>query len=96
MKYWLSGKDVDILVNDYYFFKALTGARSINKKKINMLTDGQEVRDFLYAEDCCIGLEKIMLKYKEIKRLKKSIKKRISGYCGNYRYCFRSLYYTRS
>ena len=47
--------------------------KGIKKKKINMLTDGQEVRDFLYAEDCCIGLEKIMLKYKEIKRLKKSI-----------------------
>ena len=47
--------------------------KGIKKKKINMLTDGQEVRDFLYAEDCCIGLEKIMLKYIEIKRLKKSI-----------------------
>ena len=47
--------------------------KGIKKKKINMLTDGQEVRDFLYAEDCCIGLEKIMLKYKEIRRLKKSI-----------------------
>ena len=47
--------------------------KGIKKKKIKMLTDGQEVRDFLYAEDCCIGLEKIMLKYKEIKRLKKSI-----------------------
>ena len=47
--------------------------KGIKKKKINMLTDGQEVRDFLYAEDCCIGLEKIMLKYKEIKRQKKSI-----------------------
>ena len=47
--------------------------KGIKKKEINMLTDGQEVRDFLYAEDCCIGLERIMLKYKEIKRLKKSI-----------------------
>ena len=47
--------------------------KGIKKKKINMLTDGQEVRDFLYAEDCCIGLEKIMHKYKEIKKLKKSI-----------------------
>ena len=47
--------------------------KGIKKKRINMLTDGQEARDFLYAEDCCIGLEKIMLKYKEIKRLKKSI-----------------------
>jgi len=27
MEYWLSGKDVDVIVNDYYF-KALTGARS--------------------------------------------------------------------
>jgi nucleoside-diphosphate-sugar epimerase len=32
--------------------------------KIEMLTDGTEVRDFLYAEDCCKGLETIMLNHK--------------------------------
>ena len=31
--------------------------------KIEMLTNGQEVRDFLYAEDCCKGLEMIMNNY---------------------------------
>lgn len=31
--------------------------------KIEMLTDGNEVRDFLYAEDCCKGLEMIMNNY---------------------------------
>jgi nucleoside-diphosphate-sugar epimerase len=32
---------------------------------INMMTDGQEEREFLYAEDCCEALETIMLNYKE-------------------------------
>lgn len=30
---------------------------------IDMLTDGQEERDFLYAEDCCEALESIMINY---------------------------------
>lgn len=30
---------------------------------ISMLTDGEEVRDFLYAEDCCEALEMIMKNY---------------------------------
>lgn len=47
--------------------------KGIKKKKIHMLTDGREERDFLYAEDCCNGLEKIMLKYREIKKTKKSV-----------------------
>lgn len=34
---------------------------------IDMLTDGQEEREFLYAEDCCEALETIMLKYKEFR-----------------------------
>jgi nucleoside-diphosphate-sugar epimerase len=34
---------------------------------IDMLTDGQEVREFLYAEDCCEGLETIMLNYNEFR-----------------------------
>ena len=47
--------------------------KGLKKKKINMLTDGKEERDFLYAEDCCSGLEIIMLKYKQIKKIKHSI-----------------------
>ena len=30
-----------------------------------MLTDGEEVRQFLYAEDCCEGLEAVMKNYDE-------------------------------
>ena len=32
---------------------------------IDMLTNGQEEREFLYAEDCCEALETIMQKYNE-------------------------------
>jgi nucleoside-diphosphate-sugar epimerase len=32
-----------------------------------MLTDGNEKRDFLYAEDCCRGLEIIMNKFDKLK-----------------------------
>jgi len=31
-----------------------------------MLTDGEEVRQFLYAEDCCEGLEAIMNNYQDL------------------------------
>lgn len=41
MNYWLSGKDVDIIVNDYYYFKALTGARSCGNKKIMRENDNK-------------------------------------------------------
>jgi len=34
---------------------------------VEMLTDGTESRQFLYAEDCCEALETIMLKYNEFK-----------------------------
>jgi len=37
--------------------------KALNKKKIQMLTNGFEERDFLYADDCCCGLEIIMKKY---------------------------------
>jgi nucleoside-diphosphate-sugar epimerase len=30
-----------------------------------MMTDGTEQREFLYAEDCCEALEKVMLEYGE-------------------------------
>lgn len=39
-------------------------------KKINMLTDGKEKRDFLYSEDCCTGLELIMKNYNFFKKEK--------------------------
>jgi len=32
-----------------------------------MLTDGTEERQFLYAEDCCEALETVMLNYKDFK-----------------------------
>jgi len=32
---------------------------------VEMLTDGEEVRQFLYAEDCCEGLEAVMKNYDE-------------------------------
>ena len=32
---------------------------------IDMLTDGTEQREFLYAEDCCEALEQVMLEYSE-------------------------------
>ena len=32
-----------------------------------MITDGKEERQFLYAEDCCEGLEAVMKNYKELK-----------------------------
>jgi len=47
--------------------------KGIKNKKIDMLTNGKEVRDFLYAEDCCNGLEIIMKKFNQIKKSKKSI-----------------------
>jgi nucleoside-diphosphate-sugar epimerase len=37
--------------------------KALNKKKILMLTNGREERDFLYADDCCNGLEIVMKKY---------------------------------
>jgi len=32
---------------------------------IDMLTDGEEEREFLYAEDCCEALEMLMMNYQE-------------------------------
>ena len=46
---------------------------ALKGNKINMLTNGKEKRDFLFAEDCCEGLEKIFLNYNKIKKLKKSV-----------------------
>ncbi len=46
---------------------------ALKQNQINMLTNGKEKRDFLFAEDCCEGLEKIFLNYNKIKKLKKSV-----------------------
>ena len=43
---------------------------AIKNNKIKMLTNGQEKRDFLYAEDCCEGLEQIYLNFNKIKKIK--------------------------
>ena len=42
--------------------------KSLKTNKINMLTDGNEERDFLFIDDCCAGLEKIMIKYNYINK----------------------------
>jgi nucleoside-diphosphate-sugar epimerase len=42
--------------------------KAIKNKKINMLTNGNEKRDFLYADDCCHGLLIIMKKYNDLKK----------------------------
>ncbi len=41
--------------------------KALNKKKILMLTNGNEERDFLYADDCCRGLEILMKKHNTFK-----------------------------
>lgn len=40
--------------------------KALTKKKISMLTNGKEEREFLYAEDCCTGLEIMMKKFDKI------------------------------
>lgn len=47
--------------------------KGIKNKKIEMLTNGEEVRDFLYAEDCCTGLETIMNNYNILIKKNKSL-----------------------
>ena len=39
--------------------------KGFEEKDFQMLTNGLEEREFLYAEDCCEALEKIMLSYEE-------------------------------
>ena len=43
---------------------------AIKKKKINMITDGNESREFLHARDCCEGLEIIMNRHKDFSKKK--------------------------
>ena len=40
-------------------------AKGFETGTINMMTDGTEQREFLYAEDCCEALEQVMLEYSE-------------------------------
>ena len=47
--------------------------KALTKKKISMLTNGKEEREFLYAEDCCIGLEIMMKKFDKIIKQKDHI-----------------------
>jgi hypothetical protein len=37
-------KDVDVLVNDYYYFKSITGARSVNKKLMRENDNGYHIQ----------------------------------------------------
>ena len=39
--------------------------KGFQERNFQMLTDGYEEREFLYAEDCCEALEKIIINYKE-------------------------------
>jgi len=43
-EFFENNKDVDILVNDYYYFKALTGARSVNKKNMRENDNGYHIQ----------------------------------------------------
>ena len=47
--------------------------KALTKKKISMLTNGNEEREFLYAEDCCRGLEIMMQKFDKIIKQKDHI-----------------------
>ena len=61
IKFWnVYGVEKDFekshVITDFIF-------KAINTGVIDMLTDGQEEREFLYAEDCCEELEAIMNNY---------------------------------
>ncbi len=49
---------------------------AIKRKKIRMLTNGRETREFLHALDCCEGLEIIMKKHNQL--LKEKIELHLS------------------
>ena len=42
-------KDVDVLVNDYYYFKAITGARSVNKKHMREMNNGYNIQSKIHV-----------------------------------------------
>ena len=47
--------------------------KAFHKKKIDMLTNGLETREFLYADDCCKGLEIIMKNHNKFKKNKNEL-----------------------
>lgn len=47
--------------------------KALKFKKIQMLTNGKESREFLYADDCCEALEIIMKKHNFFKNQKKEL-----------------------
>ena len=64
VKFWnVYGHESDItkfhVISDFIKMASESG-------KIRMRTQGLETRDFLYADDCCEGLETIMLNYESI------------------------------
>ena len=63
VKFW----NVYGIENDYEKSHVITDfiRKGFETGVIDMLTDGQEEREFLYAEDCCEALETIMDKYNE-------------------------------
>jgi nucleoside-diphosphate-sugar epimerase len=63
VKFWnVYGVEHDMekshVITDFIF-------KAKNNKIIDMMTDGQEEREFLYADDCCTALEAVMNNYDE-------------------------------
>jgi nucleoside-diphosphate-sugar epimerase len=65
VKFW----NVYGIENDYEKSHVVTDLirKGFETGVIDLLTDGQEEREFLYAEDCCEALETIMHKYGEFR-----------------------------
>lgn len=49
--FFKNNKDVDILVNDYYYFKALTGARSLNTKIMRENDNGHDIQSIINIDN---------------------------------------------
>ena len=93
LEYFKNGHDIDILVNDYYYFKALTGARSVNSTKMRENDNGYNIQskiniggvevpfDIRYVGDNYVDAvwEKEMIK----KRIKHTLKNDITIYIPN-------------
>ncbi len=65
VKFW----NVYGIENDYEKSHVITDfiRKGFESGVIDMLTDGEEEREFLYAEDCCEALETLMMNYKEFR-----------------------------
>jgi len=71
VKFWnVYGVEKDLKKSHVITDFVLMGLQNL---EIKMLTDGREQRDFLYAEDCCNGLEKIFINYNKIRKFKPSV-----------------------